>query len=300
LKIIVTGSAAGGGFPQWNCRCRMCILYWQKDPRVVRRTQSSLAVTGDGTSWVILDCSPDIREQIAATPELQPKGSLRSSPIQAVVLTGGEIDQLGGLFSLREQTPFEIYAPAAVLDVIAQNSMFNVLDAGWISKFLLLPEQTAELPGGLTLRAFPVPGKLPLYLQPDATQKSITGEFTVGLCIGDGNGNTIAYIPACAAVDDKLRTAIASTKALFFDGTLWTDDELLTAGVGKKTGRRMGHMPISGPDGSIAALKDVLCGERFFVHINNTNPLNCATSSERRIAENSGWRIPQDGLEISL
>lgn len=278
----------------------MCVLYWQGDQRVTRRTQSSLAVTGDGATWVILNCSPDIREQIGATRELHPTGSPRGSPVRAVVLTSGDIDHLGGLLSLREQTPFDLYASGAVLDVLAQNSVFDVLDRQRVSKHPLLPGRGIGLPGGLSLLAFPVPGKLPLYMETGAPPANARSEFTFGLRLSDANGISMAYIPACAAVDDKLRSSIASTDALFFDGTLWTDDELIVAGVGQKTGRRMGHLPISGPDGSIAALKHVPCGQRYFVHINNTNPLNCETSPERQMAEASGWRIPTDGLEILL
>jgi pyrroloquinoline quinone biosynthesis protein B len=278
----------------------MCALYWQADPRVARRTQSSLAVSGDGAAWVILNCSPDIREQIGANPQLHPEGSPRGSPIRAVVETSGDIDHLGGLLSLREQTSFQLYAAGLVLDVIAQNSVFNVLDPECVAKHRLLLKRETKLPGGLTVTAFPVLGKLPLYMEQDAPETNMSSEFNLGLRLSDANGSSIAYIPACAAIDESVRTAIASSDLLFFDGTLWTDDELISAGVGQKTGRRMGHMPVSGPDGSIAALMDVQCHERFFVHINNTNPLNCDASPERKIAEASGWRIPVDGLEISL
>jgi pyrroloquinoline quinone biosynthesis protein B len=278
----------------------MCLLYWQGDRRVARRTQSSLAVSGDGTNWIILNCSPDIREQIAASPHLQPKESLRGSPIRAVVLTSGDIDHLGGLLSLREQTPFRLYAAPAVLNVIAGNSVFDVLDPAVVSAHSLCAGHEVDIPGGLRLRVFPVPGKEPLYMERDATQANMRSDFTLGLRLSDANGKSIAYVPACAAVDDKVRDAIGSPDALFFDGTVWTDDELIAAGVGQKTGRRMGHLPISGLDGSIAALADVPCGAKFFVHINNTNPLNFEASPERRIAEDSGWGIPHDGMEIAL
>jgi pyrroloquinoline quinone biosynthesis protein B len=300
LKIIVTGSAAGGGFPQWNCRCRMCSLFWQRDRRVRRRTQSSLAVSGDGANWVILNCSPDIREQIGATPKLRPKGSPRDSPIRAVVLTNGDIDHIGGLLSLREQTPFALFASRAVLDVLGQNPVFGVLDPAVVSKQPLPAGRKTSLPGGLNLQAFSVPGKLPLYKEVGSAPTEMRTEFTFGLWLSDEKGNSMSYIPSCARVDGKLLADIGSVHALFFDGTLWTDEELIDAGVGRKTGRDMGHIPISGPNGSIAALANVQCGEKFFIHINNTNPLNCETSPERKFAEEAGWRIPADGDEISL
>lgn len=275
----------------------MCVLYWQSDPRVSRRTQSSLAVSGDELSWVLLNCSPDIREQIGATAALHPQGSPRGSPVKAVVLTGGDIDNIGGLLSLREGTRFELYAPAPVLNMIAQNSIFNVLDEVLVPKHSL-EEQKSELPGGLSMTAFRVPGKVPLYLESAASLE--THGFTWGLRLIDAAGRSVAYVPSCASVDDRVRREIASADALFFDGTLWTDDELISTGTGKKTGRRMGHMPVSGPEGSIRALQDLDCGRRYFVHINNTNPLNREDSPERKAAEAAGWTIPSDGDEISL
>jgi pyrroloquinoline quinone biosynthesis protein B len=299
LKIIVTGTAAGGGFPQWNCRCRMCLLFWDKDPRVTRRTQSSLALQGTGgKSWVLLNCSPDIREQIAATAPLQPNGFPRGSPIDAVLLTSGDIDHIGGLLSLRERWSFDVHATASVLQTISENPIFNVLDRDFVAMHVL--DKTSPLPSRLTGQAFQVRGKLPLYLEGKEPVTDARSEFTLGLRIADGNGKTIAYVPSCAAVDEALLDAIDGVDALFFDGTLWSDDEMITAGVGQKMGRRMGHMPISGPDGSLALLKSLRCRYKFYIHINNTNPLNCEGSPEREAVEAAGWQVPPDGFEIVL
>ena len=299
MKIIVTGTAAGGGFPQWNCRCRMCLLFWDKDPRVTRRTQSSLALQGmSGDSWVLLNCSPDIREQIAATAPLRPNGFPRGSPIDAVLLTSGDVDHIGGLLSLRERCSFDVHATGRVLQTIRENPIFNVLDRDFVTMHAL--DKTSPLPSRLTAAAFQVRGKLPLYIEGNEPVTDARSEFTLGLRIGDDNGKTIAYVPSCAAVDETLLEAIDGVDALFFDGTLWSDDEMITAGVGQKTGRRMGHMPISGPDGSLALLKNLRCGSKFYIHINNTNPLNCAGSPEREAVEAAGWRVPPDGLEIVL
>jgi pyrroloquinoline quinone biosynthesis protein B len=299
LKIIVTGTAAGGGFPQWNCRCRMCLLFWANDPRVARRTQSSLAVQGaSGDSWVLLNCSPDIREQIAATAPLQPNGFPRGSPIDAVLLTSGDVDHIGGLLSLRERCSFDVHATGSVLHTISENPIFDVLDKDFVTMHVL--DKTSPLPSRLTAKAFQVRGKPPLYMEGHAPVTDARSEFTLGLRIGDDNGKTIAYVPSCAAVDEALLDAIDGVDALFFDGTLWSDDEMITAGVGQKTGRRMGHMPISGADGSLALLKNLRCGNKFYIHINNTNPLNCAGSPEREAVEAAGWRVPPDGFEIVL
>ena len=299
MKIIVTGTAAGGGFPQWNCRCRMCLLFWDKDPRVTRRTQSSLALQGtSGKSWVLLNCSPDIREQIAATAPLQPNGFPRGSPIEAVLLTSGDVDHIGGLLSLRERCSFDVHATASVLQTMSENPIFNVLDRDFVAMHAL--DKTSPLPSRLTGQAFQVRGKLPLYLEGKEPVTDARSEFTLGLRIADDNGKTIAYVPSCAAVDEALLEAIDGVDALFFDGTLWSDDEMITAGVGQKMGRRMGHMPISGPDGSLALLKSLRCQNKFYIHINNTNPLNCEGSPEREAVEAAGWQVPPDGFEIVL
>jgi pyrroloquinoline quinone biosynthesis protein B len=300
LKIIVLGSAAGGGFPQWNCRCFFCLRYWQQHGDVSRRTQSALAASGDGENWVLLNCSPDIREQIGATPSLHPCGNPRGSPIRAVVLSGGDVDHIGGLLSLREQARFDLHAPPPVLEVIAKNSVFNVLDKDLVVKCPLLENQPVKLPGGLKVVAFHVPGKVPLYLEKTSTEANSSEAFTLGLRLSDSNNRSIAYIPSCAGANDRVRSAIAAVDILFLDGTLWTDDELIRTAAGQKTGRQMGHMPIWGRDGSIAAFKGLSCRRRYFVHINNTNPLNCENSPERKLAEAAGWTIPRDGDEISL
>jgi pyrroloquinoline quinone biosynthesis protein B len=299
LKIIVTGTAAGGGFPQWNCRCRMCVLFWDKDPRVTRRTQSSLAVQGASeNSWVLLNCSPDIREQIAVNPTLWPDGSPRGSPIKAVMLTSGDVDHIGGLLALRERCRFDLHATASVLQTISENTIFNVLDDGCVAMHAF--DKKSPLPSSLTAEAFQVRGKLPLYMEGNEPVTDVRSEFTLGVRLTDREGKTIAYVPSCAAVDEALLDAINGVDALFFDGTLWSDDEMIAAGVGQKTGRRMGHMPISGPDGSLALLKSIRCRNKFYIHINNTNPLNCKGSPEREAVEAAGWQVPPDGLEIVL
>jgi pyrroloquinoline quinone biosynthesis protein B len=277
----------------------MCVLFWEKDPRVTRRTQSSLAVQGANEgSWVILNCSPDIREQIAATPALRPNGLPRGSPIKAVMLTSGDVDHIGGLLSLREQSRFGLHATAAVLQTISENPIFNVLDESCVAMHAL--DRKISLPGSLTAEAFQVRGKPPLYMEGREPVTDARSEFTLGLRLKDERGKTIAYVPSCAAVDEALLDAIEGVDALFFDGTLWSDDEMIEASVGQKTGRRMGHMPISGPDGSLASLKSIRCRNKFYIHINNTNPLNCEGSPERKAVEAAGWQVPPDGFEITL
>jgi pyrroloquinoline quinone biosynthesis protein B len=277
LTAIVLGSAAGGGFPQWNCNCDVCRLAWAGDARVRARTQASLAVSADGKRWTLLNASPDLRAQIQSTPALQPRDGKRGSPIDAVVLTGAEIDQTAGLLSLRERSPFTLMATAATLAAVAGNPMFGALAADVVRRRAIAPGERFEIGAGLTAELFMVPGKVPLYLEGENPATAEETAANVGVEVSDGKSR-LAYL---------------------FDGTLFADDEMIRAGLGEKTGRRMGHMPVDGPDGSIAALQD-LPARRIFVHINNTNPILVDGSPQRRRVEAAGWEVAQDGMEIVL
>jgi pyrroloquinoline quinone biosynthesis protein B len=298
LTAIVLGAAAGGGFPQWNCRCAVCQLAWAGDPRVTPRTQASLAVSADERHWVVLNASPDLRAQIAANPILQPQQDLRGSPIAAVVLTGAEVDQVAGLLTLRERQPFALYATAGTLATVAANPIFGVLAPGVVSRqavsigdrFTPVPDIEAEL--------FAVPGKLPLYLEGDSPALALETEVNVGVDIRS-DGKRLVFVPGAAAVTPELKRRLAHANVIFFDGTLFTDDEMIRTGTGSKTGRRMGHMPIDGEDGTLAALTDV-AARRVFIHINNTNPILIAGSPERQKVEAAGWEIAEDGLKVVL
>jgi pyrroloquinoline quinone biosynthesis protein B len=298
LTAIVLGAAAGGGFPQWNCNCDVCRLAWAGDNRVRPRGQASLAVTGNGREWALLNASPDLRAQIQATAALHPRGPVRASPIAAVVLTGAEIDQTLGLLSLRESSPFTLYATATTLAAIAANPMFGVFSAEVVTRRAMKPGERFTLVPGIEVELFIVPGKLPLYLEGGDCDTASEPGANVGVELSDG-GRCIAYVPGVAAVTPELRQRLARADVLFFDGTLFTDDEMIRAGAGKKSGRRMGHMPIDGPDGSLAALAG-LSGRRIFVHINNTNPLLIDDSPERARVARAGWEIAEDGMEIAL
>jgi pyrroloquinoline quinone biosynthesis protein B len=298
LTAIVLGAAAGGGFPQWNCNCDVCRLAWAGDKRVRPRTQASLAVTSDGRRWTLVNASPDLRAQIQATPQLHPREAARASPIAAVVLTGAEIDQTAGLLSLRERSPFLLYATAATLAAISDNPMFGVLSTDVVTRRAITPGERFALASGIEAELFIVPGKLPLYLEGDDPDiKSETGA-NVGVELCDGRSR-IAYVPGAAAVTPVLRERLARADVLLFDGTLFADDEMIRTETGKKSGRRMGHLPINGPDGSLAALAG-LSSRRIFVHINNTNPLLVDGSPERARVAAAGWEVAEDGMEISL
>ncbi len=307
MRIVVLGSAAGGGFPQWNCNCVGCRLARAGDPVASPRTQSSLAVTADGERWLLVNASPDIRQQIAASPALSPPENVRrGSPIAAVVLTNADVDHSAGLLSLRERQPLSLFATGRVLDVLARNPIFDVLDRELVARcpLALEAEVALSLAGrtlGLAITAFAVPGKVALWLEKDAGGIAGLPEDTTGLRIAEpATGRHFFYIPGCAAMTPDLARRLTGAPLVFFDGTTWRDDEMAAAGVGSKTAARMGHMSMDGPTGSLAAFRPLGAHRKIYTHINNTNPVLLADADERRRAEADGWEIAWDGMEISL
>ncbi|MEY9536279.1 pyrroloquinoline quinone biosynthesis protein PqqB [Sinorhizobium fredii] len=297
LRVVVLGAAAGGGLPQWNCGCRNCSAAREPGSSLRPQTQSSLAVSLDGEAWAIFNASPDIRQQIQDNRALQPR-RLRHSPINSLVLTNGDIDHLAGLLVLREKQPFTVFATGAVAEVIADNPVFGVLDPGLVStRVVAIEEPFFPLPG-LEARLLAVPGKVPLFLEDGDPELEVEGEQTVGLELR-ADGKRLYYIPGCGALSDRLVARLEGADALFFDGTLFSDDEMIAAGVGQKTGRRMGHMPIAGEDGSLKALGPLKVPRKIYVHINNTNPIWQA-GPEREQVEGHGFEVGFDGMEIRL
>nr|WP_286009728.1 pyrroloquinoline quinone biosynthesis protein PqqB [Salinicola sp. S1-1-2] len=293
----VLGAAAGGGSPQWNCRCEVCRLAWAGDPRVTPRTQSSIAVSIDGEQWALINCAPDILKQLQQTPALHPREGHRHTPIASVLLTNADVDHVGGLLNLRESSPFRLLATPMIQDVLQQNPIFEVLNPAYVTRESIALETAFTLLEGLEARLFAVPGKTALYLEGENVELGIEGESTVGVEFIHGSQRAY-YIPGCAAVTPGLAERLDGADLLLFDGTLWRDDEMIEAGVGVKTGARMGHMSMSGDDGSLAALADIDVARRVFVHINNTNPVLIAGSSQRGEVERSGWEIAFDGMEL--
>jgi pyrroloquinoline quinone biosynthesis protein B len=307
LLAVVLGSAAGGGFPQWNSNAPACRRARQGDLRAKARMQAALAVSANHKDWFVLNASPDLRLQIEATQQLHPREGLRSSPIAGVVLTGGDVDAIAGLLHLRERHRFNVYSPSRVLAILAANPIFDVLALDCVQRIELPLDKQIELAGssgasGLAVVAFAVPGKLPLYLETDGHDPGLSEEGdTIGLeVIETATGKSLFFIPGCAAMTERLRHRLAGSALVFFDGTLWRDDEMIRLGVGSKTGRRMGHMSMDGDDGSIAVFRDLDTGRRIFIHINNSNPALLEDSPERRIANEAGWEIAYDGMEVTL
>lgn len=297
MRVIILGSAAGGGVPQWNSGGLSCVS--ARSGKILPRTQCSLAVSADGERWVLINASPDLRHQVNATRALVPV-TLRGSPIVAVVLTGGEIDAIAGLLTMRERHCFALHAAPQVLALLAANPIFSALAPSMVPRRAMALGEAFDL-AGLRFEAFAVPGKVPLFAERDGADpgRADDGE-TVGLAVSAGGGGSLVFIPGCAALDDAVRARIASAELLMFDGTLFRDDEMILAGAGPKTGLRMGHMSLAGPDGTLAALRDIAPRRRVLIHLNNTNPVLLPDSAERAQVEAEGWIVAEDGMEFSL
>jgi pyrroloquinoline quinone biosynthesis protein B len=305
MRAVVLGAAAGGGFPQWNSNAAGCRRARAGDPSARARTQASLAVSADGAHWTLLNASPDLRQQIEQTPALHPDGALRSSPIASVVLTGGDVDAIAGLLNLRERQPFGIYATARVHAVLDANPIFEVLSRELVARHVVELDRPCPLAlpsggaSGLTIELFAVPGKVPLYLEANDAPEIEANDQTVGVAVSDGAA-TLFYVPGCAAMTPSLAARLRGAALVMFDGTLWTDDEMIAAGLGPKTGARMGHMSLSGPAGTLAAFESLGVQRRILTHLNNSNPVLLDDSPERASVEAAGWEVAYDGMELTL
>lgn len=295
LHAIVLGSAAGGGVPQWNCACEVCRLAWNTSGRVRRRTQAGLAISANGRTWHLINASPDLRQQILQNVRLWPNGAGRNTPIASVTIMGTEVDQVGGLLILREEQTYRLFAPRGVLDVLSANALFQPLDADAVERRPLELEQGTALlesDGGaseLTITAFAVPGKIGAHA------------VNVGLSIGEGTAPPkMAFVPSCARVTDALVDRLSGVELLLFDGSFWSHDEMAKVGQAHRSPLSMGHVPMSGPEGSVAMWKDAAIGRKVFIHINNTNPVLIEDSAERGFVEAAGWSIACDGQEYVL
>jgi pyrroloquinoline quinone biosynthesis protein B len=268
--------------------------------------QASVAVSGDDRTWFLLNASPDLRQQIDSTPALWPATKIRSSPIGGVVLTGGDVDAIAGLLVMRERHAFSIHATPPVLRILEANRIFDVLARDLVTRRPLTTDHPTDLPlpdgtpSGLTCTAFAVPGKVPLYLEADDAPAIDEAAGTVGLHLSDRTGAGMFFIPGCAAMTPALAARLRGAALVLFDGTLWTDDEMIRAGLGGKTGRRMGHMSVSGPDGTMAAFADLDVRRKVLIHLNNSNPLLLDDSPERALVTAQGWEVAWDGMEFQL
>ncbi len=309
MKIRVLGSAAGGGYPQWNCNHPNSRRARGGDPAASPRTQSSLAVSANERDWVLFNASPDLRQQINQNPVLHPKQGLRDSPIKAIVLTNADVDHVAGLLNLRESQPLRIYATRRVLEVLQANSIFKVLNPDYVRREAMALEKPvlirtpAGTYAGIRIVPFPVPGKVALWLEnPDqGSDFGTVKEDTIALEVRDSLDEIkFFYIPACAALTPELRERLQGAALVFFDGTLCRDDEMIVSQVGIKTGKRMGHMSVFGEGGTLGAFKDLGVTRKIFIHINTTNPILLEDSEERARVNAAGWEVSWDGMDIQV
>ena len=302
MDIVLLGTAAGGGFPQWNCWCAPCRVARADPRRAHPRTQSSAAVSVDGHRWFLLNASPDVREQLNRLNGVTPTG-LRHVPVEGIVTTDAELDHTVGLALLREARKLQLYATDAVLSVLTEDSRLLPVTAAFAEiQVTQLPlEQAVALrtgdgsSTGLTVTAIAVPGDPPRF-----ARRNQPGH-TVGLLIRDStSGTSAAFVPGCGELSPGLLERLSRVDLLLFDGTFWTDTELVDLGISERTARQMDHLPVSGSDGSLAMIAGLPCRQKVYTHINNSNPILLEQSPERRAVEAAGVIVGDDGMRFAL
>jgi pyrroloquinoline quinone biosynthesis protein B len=315
MWVRVLGSAAGGGYPQWNCACPGCRAVRDGSRPARSRTQSSIAVSSDYRQWFLLNASPDIHAQIEAFPALLPRGGPdggepRGVPVRAVLLTDAELDHTLGLMLLREGRGLEVHATAAAhATLVNGTSLLRTLEAycpvSWVP---VVPGSDTPLGDGLSYRAFDAPTtKRPRFGAAGAGEGGARKEGgndegrVVGYRVTDVHtGGALVYLPAVQELTAPLCRQVAGCACLLVDGTCWRDDELIRLGAGGKTAREMGHLPISGPGGSLEQLSPLPIDRKIYLHINNTNPILLEDAPERRILKRQGMEVAVDGLELQI
>ena len=297
MRVHVLGSAAGGGLPQWNCGGENSVRARAGDAAVPSRSQPSIAIgAGDGR-WSVINTSPDIRDQFARFPGIHPRPGTRDVPIDSVVLTNSDLDHVMGLLVLRESLPYRVVTTPWIRDVLLENNVAFRLMASAFGCVGLDEAFDLDREGHLEAKLFPVPGKVPTYLQELASNSP---EATLGLRVTDKRtGRRLVYAPGIQSLDEATLAELQSADVRFVDGTFWTADELLRMRPGAPDAWKMGHVPISGPDGSLARMR-LLPGRSYYIHINNTNPILDAGSKEAALVRDAGMHISSDGLEVEV
>lgn len=303
MHVVLLGTAAGGGFPQWNCWCPACRTA-RSDPAAARpRTQSSAAVSADGEHWFLLNASPDLREQLPRLGSAPADGAVRHVPIEGVVCTDAELDHTLGLVLLREARTLAVWATPAVERILREDSRLLATTAAFadVRVHPLVPGARVELvrrdgrPAGLAVEAVPVAADPPRF-----AARAEPGH-TVGLLLtATATGRRCAFVPGCGALDDALLARLADADLLLFDGTFWSDDEMIRLGVGTRRARELDHLPVGDADGSLARLAALPARHRVYTHINNTNPMLLEASAERRRVEQAGLVVGMDGMRWTL
>ena len=309
MRVKILGSAAGGGFPQWNCACANCRAVRAGTFHGKPRSQAQVAITEDGLRWFLLGASPDLRTQIEATPELHPRRGLRHSPIAGIALANADLDHVLGLLLLRELQPLRIHSTASVRRILCEdNSMFGMLhripdQAKWTDfesgkEFSLCDAQGED--SGLCCRAWSLSSHYPSYVTAERQSQLSPGDASLGFFIHSNSGSRFAYMPAVPQVDDALLAELDNCDVLLFDGTFWSNTELMRVNDDPRTGataRQMGHVPV---EETLVELAGVRRPRKIFLHINNTNPMLDEASPEHRQVRDAGWEIAEDGWQFDL
>jgi pyrroloquinoline quinone biosynthesis protein B len=306
MKVKILGSAAGGAFPQWNCACANCSAVRARAFQGKPRTQTQVAITQDGRSWFLLGASPDLRAQIEATPELHPNEGVRQSPIAGAVLANADVDHVLGLLLLRELQPLRIHATASVRRILLEdNSMFGMLQripnqTAWTDfetgkQFHLCNSQGED--SGIRCQAWSLSAHYPAYVTTDRQSQLAPGEASLGFILESPSGSRLAYMPAVPQLDNALLQELDTCEVLLFDGTFWSDDELIRVQGGDQTARHMGHLPV---ENTLTRLAGVRRPRKIFLHINNTNPMLDEASPQYRQVRGAGWEVAEDGWQFDL
>jgi pyrroloquinoline quinone biosynthesis protein B len=314
MRVKILGSAAGGGFPQWNCACPNCRALRAGTFHGKARTQTQVAITQDDRNWFLLGASPDLRAQIEATPELHPRApsrgeAPRDSPIASAVLANADLDHVLGLLLLRELQPLRIHATASIRRILREdNTMFGMLQrvanqASWAD---FAPGESFPLLGpagedsSLRCRALSLGTHFPAYVSAARQSQLDPQESSLGLLIDSPSGKRLAFMPAVPVIDDALLTELDSADLIFFDGTFWSGDELIRTQGSGNTAQQMGHVPVSSPEGSLHKLAGLRRPRKIYLHINNTNPMLDEAGPEYRQVREAGWEVAEDGWQFDL
>jgi pyrroloquinoline quinone biosynthesis protein B len=305
MQVRVLGSAAGGGFPQWNCACPNCAAVRQGRFLGRRRLQTQVAICESGNSWFLLGASPDLRQQIEVSAELHPTGGGRNSPISGVVLASADIDHVLGLLLLRELQPFQVWATQPVIEILrAGNSMFRMLNRSedQVRWNVVHAEEEFRLQSidgkqsGVSCRVVHLSSRYPAYS--GVAQNG--GAALVGLILKSADGKALGYFPQLPLLTDELKQLFTTLDCLLLDGTFWSNDELIRLQGAAQTALEMGHIPVGGKDGTLQRLSELTLSRRMYIHINNTNPMLNEARPEYRTVRESGWELAYDTWHISL
>ena len=316
MRIQILGSAAGGGFPQWNCGCGNCVAVRKNARKNGRenkfsgkaRSQAQLALSADGSTWFLAGASPDLAFQIENSAELHPRAlhkTPRDSPVAGVVLGSSDLDHVLGLLLLRELQPLRVYAAPSILRILGEeNSMFGMLNrvepqVVWTPMKSGAPFPTRSADGkdsGLRCEVYYLSGRYPKYVK-SAAANLARDEATAALFFESAPGKRVAYIPAVGSISDALLEKIRHVDLLLFDGTFWSDDELAQVLGSSETAHQMGHIPV---EESLRLLKSIEVGRKMFIHLNNTNPILNEASPEHQAVRQAGWEVAEDNWQLEL